>query len=223
MTHAKRSRALHPMPFVRIELAVLAVADGVLQVLLGRREEAPHKGQWALPGGVLRIDQDVDLDAACRRVAQERLKLELAGACLLTAVGGRGRDSRAPWALSVIYRCATTIERLPAAPGKRMAELQWRDANEAVADARLAFDHARLVALAVQRLRAEVEVLAFPPGLVDEPFTLGQLQAAAEAVLGRELDKSSFRRRLDAAGCVEAIPDEKRTGAFRPAQLYRLR
>ena len=63
---------VHPMPFVRIELVVLTVQEGALQVLLGRRAGAPYAGRWALPGGVLRIDLDDDLDAACLRVADAR-------------------------------------------------------------------------------------------------------------------------------------------------------
>jgi hypothetical protein len=67
----------HPMPFTRLEVAVLSVVDGVLQVLLVRRAEDPHKGKWALPGGVLRIDKDASLDEAALRVAHERLGVEV--------------------------------------------------------------------------------------------------------------------------------------------------
>lgn len=213
---------VHSMPFVRIELAVLSVLDGSLQVLLGRRAEAPQAGRWALPGGVLRIDLDADLDAACQRTARERLGIELPGAVQLAAVGGRTRDPRAPWALSVIYRCTVTPGQLAVEPGKRMAELKWVPAESATADDKLAFDHGQLIGRAVHSLRAEVDVLRFAPGLMGETFTLGELHAASEAVLGRPLDKSSFRRRLEAAGCVQPEPGEMRTGAFRPAQLYRL-
>ena len=213
------------MPFVRIELAVLAVVDGTSQVLLGKRAEAPHAGQWALPGGVLRIDLDASLDAACHRTARERLGLELPGATQLCAWGGRTRDPRAPWTLSVVYRCTTTRDRLVAVPGKRMDELKWVDALEAAGNTKLAFDHAQLIGRAVESLREEVDALRYPPGLIAEPFTLGELQAVSQVVLGdrRRLDKSSFRRRLDAAGCVEAVSGEVKTGAFRPAQLFRLR
>ena len=213
------------MPFVRIELAVLAVADGALQILLGKRAEAPYAGQWALPGGVLRIDLDASLDDACQRTARERLGLELPGATQLCAQGGRTRDPRAPWTLSVIYRCTTTRDRLAAVPGKRMDELKWVDAREAAGNRTLAFDHTQLIGRAVDRLREDVDALRFPPGLIAEPFTLADLQAVSQVVLAerRRLDKSSFRRRLDAAGCVEPISGEIRTGAFRPAQLFRLR
>ena len=210
------------MPFVRIELAVMAVTDGRLDVLLGRRTGPPHEGRWALPGGVLRIDLDADLDAACQRVASERLGIELPNPLQLETRGGRSRDPRAPWALSIVYRSVTLADGLQVAPGKRLSGLKWVDAEAAAADSSLALDHASLIAHAIEALRAEVGALVFPPGLLPGTFTLGELQAASEAVLGRPLDKSSFRRRLDAARCVEAVEGEMRTGAFRPAQLYRL-
>jgi len=223
MNAASRTAPIRDMPFVRIELAVFAVIDGSLQVLLGRRTNTPYAGRWALPGGVLRIDLDADLDAACQRVARERLGVGLPGAAQLQAVGGKARDPRAPWALSVIYRSATTPECLAAMPGKRMAELKWTDAGAAAADAKLAFDHGQLIGRSIQAFRADVRALRFPAGLIAEPFTLGELQATSEAVLAERLDKSSFRRRLDAAACVEAVAGEMLTGAFRPAQLYRNR
>lgn len=210
------------MPFTRVELLALAVTEGSLQVLLGKRAEAPHQGRWALPGGVLRIDLDADLDAACGRVAVERLGLALPGATQLCAVGARQRDPRAPWALSVVYWSTLQVSQLPAAPGKRMEALKWVSAEAAAADTALAFDHAELVGRAVAALQAEVASLNFPAGLMPETFTLAELQATSAIVLGRPVDKSGFRRRIEAERVVEAIEGEWRTGPFRPAQVYRL-
>ncbi len=210
----------HPMPFTRVELCVFSLVQGELQVLLARRAGEPYQGRWALPGGVLRIDLDADLDASAQRVARERLGTDLPGASLQTAVGGKERDPRAPWALSVVYRSAVLAGQVPVTPGKRVSELRWTPAPQAGADRRLAFDHARIVDQALKSLRTEVGELRFAPGLLEEPFTLGDLQAASEAVLGRALDKSSFRRKVDVAGVVQPVEGEMRTGAFRPAQLY---
>lgn len=210
----------YPMPFMRLELAVMAVSQGRLKVLLGRRTAAPYAGRWALPGGVLRIDLDVDLAAGAQRVAQERLGLALPDLKQLGAFGSRKRDPRAPWAVSVVYRCMTDAELLQPQVGKRLEALKWLVVEEAEGDSALAFDHAQLVREAVRELRVEVQDLHFPAGLLTEPFTLGELQAASEAVLGRPLDKSSFRRRLDAAGVVVPVEGALRTGAFRPAQLF---
>jgi hypothetical protein len=114
----------------------------------------------------------------------------------------------------------TDADALQPHAGKRLESLKWVKAEEAAADTGLAFDHAMLVAEAVRGLRAEVQDLRFPQGLLPEPFTLGELQAASEAVLARPLDKSSFRRRLEAAGVVKSVEGAMRTGAFRPAQLF---
>ena len=73
MTHDQTAIRKHAMPFTRVEVAVMALIDGGLQVLLARRAEAPHAGAWALPGGVLRIDLDGNLDDAafCERLVKE--------------------------------------------------------------------------------------------------------------------------------------------------------
>lgn len=211
----------HPMPFVRVEIVAFGVQDGKLRILLGKRAEAPHAGRWALPGGVLRVDMDVNLDGACQRVARERLGVGLPDPQQVVAAGGRWRDPRAPWSLSVIFRAMVRPGTLQAVAGKRLTELRWMDAAEAKGST-LAFDHAALLAHAVLQLRQQVAAQQFPPGLVDETFTLGELQAASEAVLGRPLDKSGFRRRLDASGVVEPVPGEVRKGPNRPAQVFKL-
>jgi ADP-ribose pyrophosphatase YjhB (NUDIX family) len=211
----------HPMPFTRLEVSVLSVVDGVLQVLLVRRAEEPHKGKWALPGGVLRIDKDSSVDDAAMRVARERLGVEVPFLRQLCAVGGPARDKRAPWALSVVYRALVPAEKFEPSAGKRIEALAWRPVGDASGDRELAFDHAELVAKAVDATRAEVDRLELPFGFLPAEFTLGELQATCEQLLGRRLDKSSFRRRLADRDVVEPIEGAMRGGAFRPAQLHR--
>jgi len=212
---------IHPMPFTRIELVILSIVDGGLSVLLGMRAGAPHKGKWALPGGVVRIDLDRDLEAAAQRVAGERLGVTLPYLRQLLAVGSKMRDSRAPWALSVAYRALIPAHAIDPQPGKRLEAIRWCPVDEAMEDPKLAFDHADLIRSAAEATRAEIDRLELPFGFLPEAFTLGELQATCAAILGRPLDKSSFRRRLDAANLLEPVPGEVRTGAFRPAQLYR--
>ena len=216
--HAKR----YPMPFTRLEIAVMSVVEGELQVLLARRAEAPHAGRWALPGGVLRIDLDASLDAAAQRVMRERIGVDAPFLQQLCAAGGPTRDPRAPWALSVVYRALVPEGRINPTAGKRVEALAWRRADDAMADRALAFDHAALVARAVAATRAEVEALDLPAGCLPEQFTLGELQATCEQLLGRRLDKSSFRRKLADRELVAPVEGEVRTGPNRPAQVYRL-
>ena len=211
------------MPFTRIELVVMSIVDGRLAVLLGKRTAAPHEGLWALPGGVLRIDLDDDLESAAQRVADERLGVQLPFLRHLTAVGGKLRDARAPWALSIAFRALLPIEVIDPKAGKRLEALRWVAVDEAMQDASLAFDHAGLIRAAAEVTRSEIEQLDLPFGFLPEKFTLGELQTCCEMLLDRRLDKSSFRRRLDDRSLVEPVPGEVRTGAFRPAQLFRQR
>lgn len=214
--------ARYAMPFTRLEIAVMSVIDGSLHVLLIRRAEAPHAGKWAMPGGVLRIDLDASLDSAAQRVIQERLGSRLPFLRQLCSVGGPARDPRAPWALGVIYRALVPNDSIDPAPGKRVAAIAWKRVDDVIASDTLAFDHAAMIRRAVAITRAEIDRLELPSGFVPGEFTLGELQIACEHLLGRRLDKSSFRRRLADRSLVEPIEGNLRGGANRPAQVYRL-
>jgi 8-oxo-dGTP diphosphatase len=221
--HQMKDDTRYPMPFTRVELCIFAFVAEELCVLQVRREAAPAKGKWALPGGVLRIDLDHDLESAAQRVATERLGTCVPYLRLQTAVGGKARDPRAPWTLSIAYRGTVREDALAASPGKRVEALRWAGAEAAALDVGLAFDHSHIIAAALEDLRGEVDNLELPWGLLPAEFTLAELQRYCEAVLGRPLDKSSFRRRLGDRDCVEQVPGRLHGAAHRPAQVYRAR
>ena len=212
----------YPMPFVRLELVVLSVCDDALQVLLSHRKEAPFKGKWGLPGGVLRIDLDATLEAAAQRVATERLGRKLPNLGQVAAVGGANRDPRASWAMSVVFRSLVQAD-IETMPGKRVQALEWRAVADVITAKDLAFDHAALVAQASEAVRREVREMRFPAGWMPEQFTLSELQAMSEAVLGSPLDKVTFRRRIENTQAIQSLEGQMRQGgAHRPAQLYAL-
>jgi len=212
---------IHPMPFTRVELVIMSVVDDVLCVLLGKREQAPYIGRWALPGGVVRIDLDANLDESAQRVAQERLGINVPYLRQQCVIGGATRDPRAAWAISIVYRALTRIEEFNPTAGKRLEALRWCPVDEAIADSHIAFDHNQLIQKAVVVMRTEIDRLELPFEFLPSLFTLGELQSTCEALLGHHLDKSSFRRRIDERTLVEPVPGEMRIGAFRPAQLYK--
>lgn len=214
----------YPMPFTRLELVVLGLVDGELHVLLAKRAGDPFKGRWALPGGVLRIDLDESLEAAAQRVAQERLGCHLPFLRQFCAVGGPQRDAqRSSWALSIVYRALVDAASFDPAGGKRVEALAWQPVDKASRDRTLAFDHAEIIGRAVEATRQEVRNLELPRGFIPGRFTLGELQSLCEQLLGELLDKSSFRRRLADRQLVEPVEGEMRTGAYRPAQVFRLK
>lgn len=214
------------MPFTRLELVLFSSEGGRLGVLLGLRAEPPFQGMWALPGGALRIDLDADLQDAARRVARERIGAVPERLVQVGAFGGPDRDPRAEWAVSVVYRgivgSPVSSSEATFSPGKRLEEVRWHPI-ETIRAMTLAFDHGQLIEQALAALRREVRNLQLPPDLLPGQFTLGDVQAACELVLGESLDKSSFRRRVEDRQLFEPVVGAFRTGAFRPAQLYRVK
>ncbi len=212
----------YPMPLVRVDVVLFSVQEAGLHVMLSQRQEAPHKGLWGLPGGVLRTDRDLSLEAAARRVAMERLEHPINNLMQVVAVGGADRDPRAAWAMTVVYASVVPAD-IPTSPGKRVQALAWRPVDSVLSATPLAFDHKDLIGLAAARVRQEVRDLRFPTGSVPQTFTLPELQAFSEGILGESLDKVTFRRRIEAAQLLEPVPGAMRGGAHRPAQVYRWR
>jgi 8-oxo-dGTP diphosphatase len=211
----------YPMPFCRVELVVQSLIDERLSTLLIQRQEEPHKGSWALPGGVLRVDLDTDLAAAAHRVAKERLGVAPANLAPLASVGAKGRDPRGAnaWGLSLVFRSFISDGTSNFIAGKRVAGLAWFAADDP--QPVMAFDHGHLVLQAAQTTRHEVENLHFPTDFAPEQFTLGELQRLSECALGRKIDKASFRRKLRERNLVKPIEGAQQRGlAHRPAAIY---
>jgi ADP-ribose pyrophosphatase YjhB (NUDIX family) len=164
------------------------------------------------------------LEDAVHRVAKERLGTSVPNPKQVGTVGGPDRDSkRAKWALSVVYRSTVNPADLNLAAGKRIERLQWTDLAQLSVERNFAFDHRALILHAAEQLRQEVSELKFPAGLIPHEFTLGELQTLAEHVLGRRLDKSSFRRRIAERDLLRTVEGSMRTGANRPAQLFQFK
>jgi 8-oxo-dGTP diphosphatase len=85
----------------------------------------------------------------------------------------------------------------------------------------LAFDHAEILGMAVKRLRGKLDYTPIGFQLLPERFTLLELQRVHETVLGRPLNKDSFRRRMLASGLLEATGEAQKDVDHRPAELYR--
>ena len=87
----------------------------------------------------------------------------------------------------------------------------------------LAFDHAEIVAYALERLRLKTEYSAIAYRFLGPVFTLGQLRAVHEAVLGERVDPANFRRQALARGNLIDTGDLETGTPHRPARLYKFR
>jgi hypothetical protein len=87
----------------------------------------------------------------------------------------------------------------------------------------MCFDHRRILATAIGRVRAKIKYRPVIFELMPEEFTLFELQRTVEAILGPHLHKQNFRRLVEGAGLVEPTGEVKMRTGGRPAKLYRFR
>jgi ADP-ribose pyrophosphatase YjhB (NUDIX family) len=204
-----------PRPIATVDVALFTLHAGALCVLLARREREPYAGQLALPGGFVHVDEDGDTTATAVRVLAQKAGVARPYLEQLYTFSGKVRDPRG-WSIAVAYYALVPEVRLTThAPGAELAPVDRLPA--------LPFDHERIVAAALERLRGKSTYSSLPAYLLPEHFTIQDLHQVYEQVIGVKLDKASFRRKIEDQEIIEPVAGAKRGGAHRPAQLYRLR
>ena len=206
----------YPRPSVTVDVIIFTLSDGDLQVLLVKRGHPPFKGMWAIPGGFVGIDES--LERAALRELEEETGVRDVYLEQLYTFGDAGRDPRGR-VITVAYFALVPATAVQPHAGHDAAEARWWSMYDLPP---LAFDHADILAYALQRLRYKLEYTAVGFELLPEAFTLSELQAAYEIILGEELDKRNFRRKILNADVIEETGGY-RTGEGRPAKLYHFR
>lgn len=240
-------------------------AEKKLEVLLMKRTDFPFKDRWALPGGFVGIDED--MEEAAQRVLKSKTDLSKAYLEQLYTWGAVDRDPRhrifsisyltllreanlkeqsrnknyewfalnmntlrEEWEESEKGYRLTRIEeiRLESEKESFTVQIKWNrtlqngiieQVCEILENESLAFDHAKIIAYALRRLREKIEYSPLAFSLMPERFTLTQLQQVYERILGRELLKANFRRKI--APMVIETDDYKKDSGHRPSKLYR--
>jgi 8-oxo-dGTP diphosphatase len=205
----------HPHPAVTVDCAVFGHDEGDLKILLIQRGVAPFKGRWALPGGFVRMDENLE-DAARRELQEETGLTDLFLEQLFT-FGEPKRDPRER-VISVAYYALVTLAGHALQATSDAAKVAWFS----IADLPpLAFDHEQIVGVALRRLQGKVRYEPIGFELLPTKFTLSQLQRLYETILEQPLDKRNFRKKILAMGLLADTGEIQQDVAHRAARLYR--
>jgi 8-oxo-dGTP diphosphatase len=205
----------HPHPAVTVDGVVFGFDESDLKLLLIQRKITPFKGEWALPGGFVRIDED--LETALRRELSDETGINRLFLEQLFTFGDPKRDPRER-VISVAYYALVKLTDYVVRAASDATEVAWF----AVADLpRLAFDHDKIVEVALRRLKAKVRYEPIGFELLPEKFTLGELQRLYEVVLEQTLDKRNFRKKILSTELLSPLDEYQRDVAHRAAQYYR--
>jgi 8-oxo-dGTP diphosphatase len=220
----------YPPVAVTVDMVVLTIRAGRLQVLLIERGAKPFKGEWALPGGFVQPGEDLET-AARRELAEETGVRTQAGHLeQLRSYGSPDRDPRMR-VITVAYVAMMPDLPTPAA-GTDAAQAHYfpvedldLERGRATDDGpALAFDHHAIIADALERVRAKLEYTPLATAFLEQPFTLADLRRIYESVWGVPLHPANFRRKvLSTPGFVVALgtKGEPQFEEGRAAELYR--
>ncbi len=205
----------HPRPALTVDCVVFAIGDDGLEVLLIERDHEPFAGSWALPGGFVEMDEN--LESAARRELEEETGLTDVFLEQLYTFGATDRDPRGR-VVSVAYYALVDRAHAHLAADSDAAAVDW---HSVAALPGLAFDHREIVAAAHERLRGKVRYAPLGFELLPRHFTLTQLQRIYEVILDSALDKRNFRRKILAMGLLVDTGKLQRGVAHRAPRLYR--
>lgn len=208
-----------PINFFNIAFSVDNVIFGfdgeALKVLLIKRNEDPYLDYWALPGDLVRPDEDL-------RDAPKRILEQLTGLdnVFLEQFKTFGKVKRHPLGrvITVGYYSLISIDKVSPKAGNFAEEVEWIN----VADVKdLAFDHNEIMDHSLETLRTNLKLRPLGFELLPDTFTLSQLQTLYEVVLGKELDKRNFRKKIQSMKLIEDAQQYQQNVSHRPAKLYR--
>ena len=206
----------HPHPAVTTDIVIFTIRQDELKVLLVKRANAPFQGEWALPGGFVALDES--LEEGARRELQE--ETGVAGVYLeqLYTFGKPDRDPRER-VITVAYYALIPTDEVEIRAATDAEGVSWYGMEELP---NLAFDHAEILDAAHERLVAKLEYSTIAFQFMPKEFTLTDLQTVYELILREPVDKRNFRKRILSLKLINETGKERKSGAHRPAKLYRV-
>lgn len=203
------------MNTITIDCVIFGFDKGILEVLLVQHAEGISKGKWGLPGGWIKKKESID-DAA------HRLLAELTGMdnIYLEQLKAFGAPDRFPLrrVITIGYYALVKRENYNIKAGFTAADAKWYKINE-IPD--LIYDHNEILDYSIKTLRNRVRQAPLGFNLLPEKFTLLQLMYLYEEILGIEMDKSNFRRKILHMKLLVPLNEKQQDVSHRAAQLYK--
>lgn len=209
------SKQFHQPLALATDCVIFGFDGGELKLLLTEREKEPFKNKWALPGGFVFPKETTE--ECAQRILKEKTGISKVFIEQLYTFSEVERDPRER-IISVAYYALVNKQSYELIAGRDTLKAEWFGLSELP---ELAFDHAEIVALAVQRLKGKVSYQPVGFELLDEKFTLSQLQAVCESILGMEIDKRNFRKKVLGMGVLQESGEKEKNVPHKAAMLYR--
>ena len=201
---------------VTVDVVILTIHSGKLKVLLVKRANEPFRGKWSIPGGFIRLSEN--LDDAALRVLKEKTNVQNIYLEQLYTFGDllRYPNTRV---ITCAYFALLRAEdiKLEVSNKDEVSEVQWHSVEKLPP---LAFDHKEIIEYSLKRTRERLELCPIAFQLLPKKFTLTELQQSYELILKKTLDKRNFRKKMLTSNILVETNQYSNQGSKRPAALY---
>jgi len=193
------------------DVVVLTVDESNLKVLLTTAKSVSFRGMLTLPGGLVGFSEKTQ--GAAKRILKDVLtSTDFYCEQIYTFDDPRrdptGRVVSVGYLMLVPWNKAKFVLKNSAS---------W---NPVKTLPKLAYDHNEIVKLAVKRIAGKITYTNIVFGLMEEEFTLTELQRVYQIIIGKDLDRRNFRKKIKSLGILKKLPKRRKGEAHRPAQLY---
>ena len=200
---------------VTTDCIIFTYEDWQLKVLLVRRGGEPYKGEWAFPGGFLKMNETAE-QGALRELREETALTPTA----LVQLGVFSDVDRDPRERVITIAWYALVKPSAVVGGDDADEAAWFPVDDLPP---LAFDHRKILKAALERLRHDIYFRPVGFDLLDDEFTIPDLQRLYEAILGVKFDRRNFQRKILSSGIVESSADYAPSASYDSEQYPKFR
>ncbi len=203
-------------PSVTADIVIFTIQNKELKVLLVKRGIEPFKGKWAIPGGFVRINEN--LEDAAKRELEEETGVKNVYLEQLYTFGNPKRDPRGR-VITVSYMAPINSDMIKLEAKTDASMAQWFSVKKIPI---LAFDHKEILDYALKRLKWKFEYTTVAFSLLPKEFTLSQIQSIYEIAFNKKFDKRNFAKKILS---LDILKEEgiKKDVSHRPPMIYSLK
>ncbi|WP_203256194.1 NUDIX hydrolase [Hyunsoonleella ulvae] len=197
-----------------VDAVVFGYEEGEISVLLIKRKYKPFKSKWAIPGGFVLNDES--LEEAVERELQEETGVKINYLEQLYTFGKPTRDPRGR-VVSIAYFGLVRPNTFKIFASTDASEVLWFNINELP---ELSFDHEEILNMAIKRLQDKITYEPIGFELLDKKFPFSDLEKLYTTLLGREIDRRNFRKKIISLNVLDELAEKVSKGSGRPANLF---
>lgn len=199
---------------ISIDISIFSIIDNKLNVLLMQRSKEPFANMWSLVGGG--VYNNETCEEAVKRELKEKINITNIIPTLSGVFSEPNRDIRFR-NISISYYCLTNNTLINNNLEKAIS-VKWCPICDLP---KLAFDHNKILNLALDQLKLRVYDIPFIKPYLPEYFTLKNLQSIYESIIGTSLDKRNFRRKINSMNCLENTGEKNLLDSHRKSDVFK--